>query len=159
MKDNRKNSFTMGAFIRIVSLGSKVSQWVLLVTALIIFYDVVMRYVFNHPATWVHEISEYMMVFLTFIGMAEVQKHKAHIKMDFFYARFSQNIRKYLDLFFYLFMALFSLLLLLTSYHYGSKSNSLLETPLIIPYAIVPVGVCLLFLQSIIDVLQSLKDI
>ena len=160
----RVYSFTKSALRCTVTGAAVASQWVLFVVALAIFYDVVLRYVFCRPTIWALEVSEYMLVFLAFIGTAEVQRQKAHIRMDYLYVKFPPGMRQYLDLLFLLLMALFSFLLLwtslkmaLTAYRYDFTSNSLLETPLFIPYSIVPVGMCLLLLQSIIDIVESLR--
>lgn len=145
---------------------SRVSQWVLFTLTLIVFYDVVLRYFFNSPTIWALEISEYMLVFLAFAGAADIQAKKRHIKMDFFYTRFSQGMRLCLDTLFHVCMAAFSFLLLwsslkmtATAYKYDSFSNSLLETPLYIPYSIIPIAMFLLLFQSIIDVAEDINNI
>ena len=146
--------------------GALASQMVLFAAVVIIFYDVVMRYVFNSPTAWVLEISEYMLVFLAIGGAADVQRKKMHIKMDFFYNKFALNVRRYLDLIFYMVTACFVFLIFIVSsqmtliaYHYGSRSNSLLGTAMFIPYAIIPFGMVLFFIQSIVDVVESVKDV
>jgi len=147
-----------------ISLVAAATEWALLAMALIVFYDVLLRYVFNRPTAWALEISEYILVFLAFAGASEVQRNRSHIKMDFFYLKFPLSVRRYLDTFFSLLMALFSYLLMwhsikmtIIAYRYGSASNSLLETPLFIPYSIVPITMCLLMLQSIVDITGSIK--
>lgn len=144
----------------------KVSEWVLLALGIMIFYDVVMRYLFNSPTIWALELSEYILVFLAFAGAGNLQKKKKHIKMDFFYQKLSTQTRTVIDLIIYLLTAVFSYFLLaksiqmtLTAYKYSSMSNSLLEVPLCIPYAIVPFGMGLLLIQAIIDVIGSLKKL
>ena len=152
---------------RVLSVfGALASQMVLFAAVVIIFYDVVMRYVFNSPTAWVLEISEYMLVFLAIGGAADVQRKKMHIKMDFFYNKFALNVRRYLDLIFYMVTACFVFLIFIVSsqmtliaYHYGSRSNSLLGTAMFIPYAIIPFGMVLFFIQSIVDVVESVKDV
>lgn len=153
-------------FYGIIASGSIFTRWVLFIMAFIMLYDVVMRYVFNLPTFWVQETCEYMMVFLTFIGLAETQKQKAHIRMDYLYARFPEKMRKGLNLFFHFLVALFAILIFFSSFkmtllalQYGCKSNSLMETPLFLMYAIIPVGMILLLMQSIIDIVKSIKSL
>ena len=153
--------------VRVLALfGAWASQMVLFAAVVIIFYDVVMRYVFNSPTAWVLEISEYMLVFLAIAGAADVQRKKTHIKMDFFYNKFVLNVRRYLDLIIYMVTVLFVFLVFMTSlqmtfiaYNYGSRSNSLLGTAMFIPYAIIPFGMGLFLMQTIVDVAESIKDI
>ena len=73
----RINIFLKKLFYGTVALGAVSTQWILFFMAFVMLYDVVMRYVFNLPTVWAQETCEYMMVFLTFIGLAETQKQKA----------------------------------------------------------------------------------
>ncbi len=136
----------------------KVSQWLLFVMGCMIIYDVGMRYLFNQPTAWAAEISEYILVGIAFFGVAAVQSENRHIKMDFFYQKFSSHVRLYFDFFFNICMQIFNVILLwfsvkmtYSAFIYDSFSNSLLETPLFIPYLIVPLGIFLLFLQSMVN--------
>jgi len=151
---------------KIFSGFSRVSQWVLFTLTLIVFYDVILRYIFNSPTMWALEISEYMLVFLGFAMAADIQAKKRHIRMDFFYSRFPKGLRLCFDTLFHVCMAAFSILLLwnslkmtVTAYKYDSFSNSLLETPLFIPYSIIPLSMFLLLSQSIIDVAEDINKI
>jgi TRAP-type C4-dicarboxylate transport system permease small subunit len=153
--------------VRVLSLfGARASQMVLFAAVVIIFYDVIMRYVFNSPTTWVLEISEYMLVFIAIAGAADVQRKKTHIKMDFFYNKLTLNVRRCLDIIIHMTTVLFVFLLFMTSfqmtliaYHYGSKSNSLLGTAMFIPYAIIPFGMGLFLMQTIADLVESIKNL
>ena len=160
------NNFFKKMFHGTVALGAVSIRWVLFFMAFIMFYDVVMRYVFNSPTVWAQETCEYMMVFLTFIGLAEIQKQKAHIRMDYLYTRFPESLRRGMDLFFHFLVALFALLLFSTSLRmtllalqYGSRSNSLMETPLFLMYAIIPLGFILLLMQCLLDIVKSIKSL
>jgi len=151
---------------KIIETLSHIAQWILFLMELIIVYDVFARYFFDSPTIWACEISEYMLVFIAFAGAAEIQRRKQHIKMDFFYNRFSQRIRNFLDLIFGIIMGIFSALLFwnslkmtLTAAHYDARSNSLLAVPLFIPYAIVPVGMGMLMLQSLLDIIKSSNEL
>ena len=153
-------------FNGIVTLGLVSTRLVLFCMASIMLYDVVMRYVFNSPTVWAQETCEYMMVFLTFIGLAEIQKQKTHIRMDYLYARLPESFQRGLDLFFHCLTGIFALLIFYSSFkmtllslQYGCKSNTLMETPLFLMYAIIPVGMILLLIQCIIDIIQSIKSL
>jgi TRAP-type C4-dicarboxylate transport system permease small subunit len=51
-------------------------------TALIVIYEVVMRYLIKRPTTWVNDISEILLVYCTFLGAAWVLRVGGHIKVD-----------------------------------------------------------------------------
>ncbi len=162
----RINFFLKKLFYGTVAISSISTRWILFFMAFIMLYDVVMRYVFNSPTIWAQETCEYMMVFLTFIGLAEIQKQKSHIRMDYLYGRFPERVQRGLDVFFHFLVAMFALLIFSTSFkmtllalQYGSRSNSLMETPLFLMYAIIPVGMILLLMQSAIDIIKSIKNL
>jgi TRAP-type C4-dicarboxylate transport system permease small subunit len=52
--------------------------------ALLVFANVVARYVFNHSFVWAEEVSRYMMVWVGFLGAGLVLRLGAHIAVDVF---------------------------------------------------------------------------
>ena len=52
-----------------------------------ICYEVVLRYFLFSPLTWVTEISEYILLYATFLGAPWVLKKDAHVKVDIVLAR------------------------------------------------------------------------
>ena len=49
---------------------------------LAINYEVFMRYFLNRPTLWTLEISEYSLVYITFLGAAWVLRKDGHVKID-----------------------------------------------------------------------------
>jgi len=56
----------------------------LVAMTLSVVYEVVMRYVFGKPTSWVIDLSEYALLFCLFFATAWVLSKDAHIKMDIF---------------------------------------------------------------------------
>lgn len=54
----------------------------LVVTTLLIFYQVVMRYVFNDSPIWTEEIARFMYVWESWLGISLTQKYGRHIKIE-----------------------------------------------------------------------------
>ncbi len=151
-------------FHKITGTIAMLSEWVLLIITISIFYDVVMRYVFNSPTIWATELSEFLLVFITFIGIAELQKRKSNINMDYFFNKFSPRIRKYVAIINSLFLLIFSAIvtteaymLITAAYKYNYRTNTLLSIPLVIPYSLVMIGMFLLLLQAIIDIEEAIS--
>lgn len=59
----------------------------LLLTTLITFASVVLRYVFSFGVAWSEELVRYLMIWITFVGIAVAVRRGTSINMDFF-ARF-----------------------------------------------------------------------
>jgi TRAP-type C4-dicarboxylate transport system permease small subunit len=52
--------------------------------AVLVFVNVVSRYVFNYSIVWAEEISRYMMIWVGFIGSGLVLRYGAHIAVEVF---------------------------------------------------------------------------
>jgi C4-dicarboxylate transporter DctQ subunit len=55
--------------------------------------DVIGRYIFNSPIPWMLEVTEYIMLYIPFLGAAFVMKDDAHIKVDVITLRFAPRNR------------------------------------------------------------------
>lgn len=52
-----------------------------------ISYAVMMRYAWNRPVPWIVEISSYLMLYITFLGTAWLQRKGGHVEVDLFTGR------------------------------------------------------------------------
>ncbi len=67
--------------------------------ALVMFYEVVLRFFFNLPTFWAYELS-YMMTGAHFaLGIAYVTREGQHVRIDFLYERFSPKLQAFIDFF------------------------------------------------------------
>lgn len=55
---------------------------IMLVTSLLLFTNVIMRYVFNSPIFWAEELARYLMVWLIFLGAGELSAREGHISVN-----------------------------------------------------------------------------
>ena len=66
----------------------RANQWLLVALvaamAVLVFVNVVCRYVFNFSLIWVEELTRYMMVWLGFLGSGLVLRFGAHVAVDLF---------------------------------------------------------------------------
>lgn len=66
----------------------KVNRWVVVALmaamAVLVFANVVSRYVLNYSIIWVEEVTRYMMVWVGFVGSGLVLRYGAHIAVDVF---------------------------------------------------------------------------
>jgi len=56
----------------------------LLSTLVILFFNVVLRYVFQASTTWAEELIRYLMVWIAFIGCSICVRKGIHVGIDFF---------------------------------------------------------------------------
>jgi len=62
-------------------------------------YMVIMRYIFRQPPGWIIEISEYMLVYLTFLGTAWLLRENGHPRVDIIYTSLPSLLKKGVDIF------------------------------------------------------------
>jgi len=144
------------------------SKWLIVVIAVIMTYDVVMRYAFNAPTIWVFDIS-YMLGGAFFaLGMGYTLLKGSHVRVDVFYSLFSRRTQAIIDVVLTLvfFIPTFALLIhYLVPFVYDSwatweKSLESFWRPPIYPFKTVfLISVVLLFLQGLAEFVRSIQII
>lgn len=71
----------------------------LLLPALMVFYEVVMRGLFNAPTEWSIELSVYCVLVAGFLGMSVTYAAGKHIHVDIVLSHLSARTRCYIELF------------------------------------------------------------
>jgi TRAP-type C4-dicarboxylate transport system permease small subunit len=61
--------------------------------AILLCYDVAMRYFFNAPTSWAIEIARYLMLATVFLPLAYVQQRRQHIKVELFMSHLPVRVR------------------------------------------------------------------
>jgi len=59
--------------------------------------DVLLRYSFNRPISWMLELTEYAMLYIPFLGAAFVLKEDGHIRIDLVITFLSERSRGWLN--------------------------------------------------------------
>ena len=138
------------------------SMAVLAFMMLTICYDATMRYVFTAPTSWSLEINSFLIVYLAVIGAAEAQRRDAHIRITFFASKLPWRLQALIGIAGGLLGMLFCAILvwrggLMASqaFEYGERVSSAFGTPMVLPYALLPIGFAALGLQFLIDALQA----
>lgn len=112
----------------------------LLITALIICYEIIVRDFFHSPTEWVLEVSTYAILIAGFLGLAVAFRDNTHVRVDIFAGRLAPETKRKVDmiinvisfLLFLIFMTE-SMDLVTSSYVYHKLSPSILRFPLFIP--------------------------
>jgi len=135
--------------------GKIVSMLIFPIIGLIVL-DVVMRYFFNAPIKYAHEVSLFMFAGLSLLAGAYCLRHRAHVRMDIIYGRFSHRQQAILDVItaglFFLFLIILlreSFLGALDSWHLKETTVSAARAILWPAKALVPIAAALLLLQGL----------
>ncbi len=125
----------------------------LLTATLIVFTNVILRYVFKSGTSWAEELVKYLMIWITFIGSSICVRKHAHVSIDFFYEmlpvkskRLATIVVDIIALFFTVSMAFYGSKLVIFSISTGQVSPAL-QLPMWIPYVAIPLGFVLMSLR------------
>lgn len=131
----------------------------LLVMTGIVCFEIVSRYLFNEPTYWVTEISTYLLVGMTFLGLAVAQKGGSHIKVELLANALPERARREMDviaqwigLVFVLFAAWQMAVFNVREFVFDTRDWGLLATPQWIPQTPVTVGLVALALAILADI-------
>jgi TRAP-type mannitol/chloroaromatic compound transport system permease small subunit len=127
---------------RVLNAIDWVSEWsgklvsiVIFFVAFFLLYDVVMRYVFNSPTIWAHELSLHLFGAYAVLAGPYVLRYHQHVKVDIIYLRFSPRVRAIIDSFTYLLFFLFIGLLFWYGYVIAERAVELRQTVSPSPWA------------------------
>jgi TRAP-type C4-dicarboxylate transport system permease small subunit len=139
--------------------------WIVVTLAIMfisIALDVLTREVFNSPLTWHLEVSQYMLINVTYVGAAVAHRHSQHISINSLVARLPKISQICMDLFGKVLLLPFLLLLVYSACTLLFETRGLtpvLRLPMWTYYSPVFVGSVLLCLYSILACIKDVRAI
>jgi TRAP-type mannitol/chloroaromatic compound transport system permease small subunit len=142
--------------------------WVTLGLVLVVFVDVVMRYLFKTSFVFTQELEWHLFGFIFLIGAGYTLLHDGHVRVDIFYQRLGLKGRAWVNLGgVILFLIPGCIMVISTSWRFTLNSFSILEgspDPGGIPFRFllkgcIPVGFIFLLLQGISLAMHSFLQI
>jgi TRAP-type mannitol/chloroaromatic compound transport system permease small subunit len=158
----------MEAILKIVDainrgLG-KIMSFFILPLIFILCYEVIMRYFFNSPTIWAHEISGHIFGMYAVLGGGYVMLNREHIKSDVLYAQFSERNQAIIDL--VTFPLIFCLLAVIfvegiemakVSLKYRETTVSFLRSPVYPVKICIPIAALLMLLQGVAQFIRTFR--
>lgn len=124
--------------------------------ALVVSYSVVMRYLFTRPPIWVMQVSEYMLLWITFLGAAWLLREGGHIRVDIVTSHLSEKAQRVLGIItsaigvvVCLVMVWFATLTTWSDFQMGVVEDKVMYIPKAPIMSIIAVGSLLLFVQFV----------
>jgi TRAP-type C4-dicarboxylate transport system permease small subunit len=138
----------------------------LLAAALFTTEGVFVRKVLGWSTIWQIEASVFLLMYACFVGAAFGQMHEHHLNIDLFIIYLPSRVREIL----LVVVGILSCVVCLVIAAYGwpmwwkavighEHSESLWGPPLWIPYLFLPLGVTLVFLQSLVQIRQKILNL
>ena len=139
-----------------IGIMARLSDVILMFLMLSVCADVILRYFFNRPQAWIVEISEYLLLYITFLGAAWVLKNEGHVIIDILVARVTPRpsaalgiISSVIGTFVCLVVFWFGTVETLDIFKRGVPNPSVLEFPKAPLVAIIPFGSFFFMIQFI----------
>lgn len=155
MRGNMKLSGKIaGIFDRTVDVFSIIAAVLLIAIMLAVSVKVVFRYFLHTGLTGIDEISEIIMLYLTFLGAAWLLRRGGHITIDLLFVRLKPKaqvrlnvITSVLGIIICLILVWYGTLATVSFWQRGILTPTILEVPRALIIAIIPLGSLLLGLQ------------
>ena len=133
---------------------------------LLLFIDVVGRYVFSKSTLISYDLTGYFLVGITFLGAAYGLRTDGHIRITIFTDKIPERARKrwlfFIDLISLFFIAVLfikSIELFRFSFKSKASSSTFMGEPLWVPHLIVPVGLGAFLLEELKNMVLALKEL
>jgi TRAP-type C4-dicarboxylate transport system permease small subunit len=133
---------------------------------LLVLHEVIVRYVFNSPTLYSVELSEYLLVLVVFMSVGWVLKEDRHVAVTFAVDLMPERLRLVMSVLTSLLTVAFLGILVwkgvrttLTAYTGDYHSSSLLDFPMWIPYALIPLGALVLSLQYLVKIGELIRSL
>ncbi len=135
-----------------------VAAWLFVAIGLMVSYDVTLRYVFNAPTKWALEISEFLLLWATYLAAASVLRHRQNIRITLLYDVLGATGRRVCDTLALLIIAMFAAVavvhgldIVYDSVAQGRRTSTMLQVPKWMTEAAIPLGFGLLLAQALVE--------
>lgn len=152
--------------MRISSLLEVVEEWGLVILlsmmCVLMFMQVVMRYVIGTPFVWGEEVAAYCQIWLVYLGAALCTRKDAHIRIDILNNLWPKS-KSYTDLFSDVVSAIFLIGVAFVTASYvrhflaQNQTSAALQVPMAIVALILPVGSALTAFRYIQKIVLDVK--
>ena len=123
----------------------------------VVCIDMALRYFFSSPLIWGTEVTEILLLYITFLGAGWVLHKDAHVVIDVIISHVEEKKRKWLNGISYFLIGIVSAILIYYGFHTaydhytrGVFNPTILETPIALIIIIIPVGSIPLFLEVLL---------
>ncbi len=163
---DKKRGGLLGVAETVSDLIEVVTKWacvaILAAMTVIVFGQVIARFVFNRALPWPEEISRYLMIWACFLGSSLAVKYGEHIGVIFIVKRIPDGIRKYISLIVKLAVIVF---LAFAAYH-GFRMLEMTSRQvapasglnMAIAYAAIPVGSLFGLVHAIVNIFEKPQE-
>ncbi len=135
-----------------------VNQWLVIALmgsmATLVFANVIARYLFNDSIIWVEELTQYQMIWITYLGAGLALREGRHVAVDLFTDLLPERLRRFVRVFVGLAILAFLVTLAVLGFRIAaftwSQETPVLNVPTGIPYLGIPIGAAVMALHLVL---------
>jgi TRAP-type C4-dicarboxylate transport system permease small subunit len=150
----------------IIDIFTRVVGWLVLAMMVIILVEIFMRYVLGQPIIIAEELCGYLLVAISYLGMAYTWKEKGHVRITALVSRLPARVSNWLRLVTLIFALLFTIVIISSSYSYLAHSfkvhmvsSTYYRIPLQGPQMTILIGFVLFALLIVVDIIRAILQI
>lgn len=136
----------------------RINRWLIIALmatmAALVFANVVSRYVFNVSIIWVEELTQYQMIFITYLGAGLALREGRHVAVDLAQDWLPAPVRRFARMLIWLAMAAFLLALVWFGFQIvaftWNQETPVMNIPTGVPYLAIPVGAAVFLLHLVL---------
>jgi len=138
--------------------------WTMAIMTILVFIQVVMRYVFSNSLSWSEEMARFIFLWLSWIGASYAVKERSHFRVEMFANMIKGKSRLYFEYLVLIIWFVFSFVLtwygteLILFISESGQTSAAMDLPMSWPYASVPVGCGLMCIRLLIEMYKLYRD-
>jgi len=139
--------------------------WTVFLLMLMVLVEVITRYLLQSPLSIADEMGGFMLVGITFVGLAYTWKERGHVSVEIITNLLPPAVKRWVRFFTLILATVFCWPMIAGSYGllqdsilFGARSGSWMRTPLVYPQSLLLLGSVLLLLQLIAEILKSVLE-
>lgn len=134
------------------------------ILVLVMFMQVLFRYIFNHSLSWSEELAKFIFIWVTFLGAAVCFRDRMHISIDFLVERLSVKQKTFLEFFNMLLSLIFSGIMVAIGFLWvrdcPRTSSPALDFPYnLVFYGALPLSMLFSFIYELIRLIKEFNKI
>lgn len=154
---NKSGLLAVRSIEAVIDTIGRATSWVALMIILLMTCNVILRYTLNYGSVWAQEMEWHLMGVLVLFGMSYALLKDDNVRVDLFYARYSDRMKFLVDVLSLLLLIAICGVIFWLSINYVEQSYSIGEIssdPGGLPFrwaikALLPIGFGLLLVQSL----------
>lgn len=150
---------------KIINILQKIEEYIIVlcltVMGIVLFLQILMRFFFSSPLSWVEELARYLQIWITFLGIGYGIRKGSHISMSLVKNKMPEIVKYIFEMVCNITSLFVFIILIASSINFITYQNVLstaMEIPMKLVYSVIPIGATIYIIYSISDIIKLTKE-